>query len=304
MKRFSYLAVLMLLSSSAYAGSSFSFVVGGHQIHVEASRHCRSLSCVSAYEERRGRDRHDDSADAPVVAEVPARAPAPVPAPAAPVACQPPAQPVVSAPAPAPKPPAAVNSTDAIAPAPPATIQASRTPPVASAPPPLPVVKPTPAIVPSSPAAIRPSNAAAPANEKPADATRPAAKILKASDEVEANPADTPRGDWRIEGKNRSVRIEQCGGALCGYVLNTSSDGKEEPVLINMKPNGPSAWTGNIYSRDSGDTFYGKITMHGPNTLRVEACAWGRFFCSGKDWIRNAANPEITSSQASAPPRT
>ncbi|XSC45252.1 hypothetical protein ACF1BQ_003355 [Bradyrhizobium sp. RDT10] len=35
MKRFCFLAVLMALSSSAYAGRSISFSVGGHRVHVE-----------------------------------------------------------------------------------------------------------------------------------------------------------------------------------------------------------------------------------------------------------------------------
>ena len=28
------------------------------------------------------------------------------------------------------------------------------------------------------------------------------------------------------------------------------------------------------------------MTMKGEDTLRVEACAFGRFFCAGNDWTR------------------
>jgi hypothetical protein len=28
------------------------------------------------------------------------------------------------------------------------------------------------------------------------------------------------------------------------------------------------------------------MSMKGSNTLRVEACAFGRFYCSGNDWSR------------------
>ena len=38
MKRLCFLAVLMLLSSSAYAGDSISFTVGGHRVHIERSQ--------------------------------------------------------------------------------------------------------------------------------------------------------------------------------------------------------------------------------------------------------------------------
>ena len=80
MKRFFYLVVLMALSSSAHAGSSFSFVVGGHRIRIEAPRDCNSPSCVSVsipgiYETRGGRDRYDDIDDASDAA-APAKPPA------------------------------------------------------------------------------------------------------------------------------------------------------------------------------------------------------------------------------------
>ncbi len=65
-----------------------------------------------------------------------------------------------------------------------------------------------------------------------------------------------------------------------------------ETVLINMKPKTASEWSGNIYSRDSGSTYYATIAMQGPDSLRVEACALGRFFCSGNVWSRIAATPE------------
>jgi hypothetical protein len=47
MKRFFHFVALMLLGSSAQAGNSFSFVVGGHRIRIDAPRSCRSPSCVS-----------------------------------------------------------------------------------------------------------------------------------------------------------------------------------------------------------------------------------------------------------------
>ena len=82
MKRFCCLAALMLLSSSAYAGHSFSFMLGGHRVRIEAPRHCFSRSCVSVsipgiHESRRRRDSIDE------VEAAPASAPAPPPAPAA-----------------------------------------------------------------------------------------------------------------------------------------------------------------------------------------------------------------------------
>jgi uncharacterized protein (DUF2147 family) len=286
MQRFLALAVLMGLSSSAYAGNSFSFVIGGHRIRIEAPLHCSSLSCLSVsipglYQTRRDRDRYDDDTALPAkpIAPAPQQAP-PIVAPAV--------QPVASAPPPpAMVRPAAAAPQETIAPPQP-IVQPSRTP---DTPPPA-TASVTPPIVTS------------------ADPARPvpdaASQVLKVSHEVDDEPAVTPIGNWQTKREKESVRIEQCGGALCGYVLHRSSNAVGETVLINMKPKLAAEWSGTIYSRDSGNTYYATIAMKGPNSLRVEACALGRFFCSGTVWSRIAAPPEklVTSRQLSPGPRS
>jgi len=98
------------------------------------------------------------------------------------------------------------------------------------------------------------------------------------------------------------VRIETCGKALCGYVLDPNSDAIGESVLINMKPKSADVWSGNIYSRASGATYYATIAMKSANSLRVEACVLGRFFCSGNLWSRIVAKPrELITSRVPAP---
>jgi uncharacterized protein (DUF2147 family) len=89
-------------------------------------------------------------------------------------------------------------------------------------------------------------------------------------------------------------------------VLNTSSDDRGEAVLINMKPKTDKQWTGNVYSHCSGDTYYGTMDLKGPNTVRVEACALGRFYCSGNNWSRILARdqPMMSSRQTSLEPRS
>jgi uncharacterized protein (DUF2147 family) len=274
MKRLLSFAVLMLLSPSAYAGNSFSFVVGGHRIHIEAPSHCDSPSCVSVsipgIYQTHGRDRsHDDTpqvvapaAPSPALALAPAPVPVTQPAavrPAAPPVCQP-------------------------------------LPVAATLPPPAPL--PAPVTPP-----IKTSQA-----ETSIDTTRPApaatAPIVTVSHETDDDLADTPLGDWQTEGHTGSVRIEQCGRALCGYVLDPASNAKGEAVLIDMKPKDSSKdtskdfsqadasqWSGNIYSRDTGNTYYATIAMKGQNSLQVEACALGHFFCSGNRWSRIDVQP-------------
>jgi uncharacterized protein (DUF2147 family) len=259
-KSFGYLVALMALGSSAHAGESVSFVVAGHRIHIESSSHCNSPSCVSVsipgiYETRRRRSEDDDAT--PVA---PAKPPAPEPVlarPIAPPACKPSVEPIAA------PPPMAAPVTPS-------------SQPIAA--PPAAIVQPPQA----RPAALR-------AAELPAQKTAP--QLVQASHEVDDEPV-TPLGDWKTEAGKGTVRIEYCGRALCGYLLDSSSNAKAESVLINMKPKASSEWSGNVYSRDSGATYYGTMAMKGANSLRVEACALGRFFCTGNLWTRIGARPE------------
>jgi uncharacterized protein (DUF2147 family) len=274
MKRLCYLVALMAFSSSAHAGDSYSFVIGGHRVHIAASRHCFRPSCVSIsipgiYATRRKDDRYRDAA--PEVAPKP------------PAAAE-----QQAAPPPAIVPPVAPAPQQVAAPPPAPDIQPPKTPPTAA-----PVTPPT-----TPPIEI-------PTDRMPS-AVNVAPQLLKIAHEKQDDPAETPLGDWQTEGKTGSVRIQQCGRALCGYVLDPLSDAVGESVLINMKPKSAELWSGDVYSRDSGSSYYGTIAMKGPNSLRVEACVLGRFFCSGNVWSRIAAQPEnqVTSRQVSPPPKS
>jgi uncharacterized protein (DUF2147 family) len=169
----------------------------------------------------------------------------------------------------------------------------------------LPASSPAPSS--SSSTSTAPAPAAAPAQAAPQAAPQGAQQAApsdtKASQQASSGPADTPLGDWQTEGKGL-VRIEPCGRALCGYTVDTATNAKGETVLINMTPKGADQWTGTIVSRASGSTYYAKMSMKQPATLLVEACAVGRFFCSGNDWSRIVTEPQalITSRQIAARP--
>jgi Uncharacterized protein conserved in bacteria (DUF2147) len=284
-------AALMMIGSPVYAGESISFVISGHRVHIEAPRHCNSASCVSVsipgIYEKRGRDRSDDDDR---TATGSAAAAAPVQASVIPPAAKP-AQPVVCAPPPAPVRPIA-SAAPQVAP-PRLAQQAAMTPP--------PSPSPSPSPPPPSPSG---------SIVHPAEVARPAAdsvpRISRVSHEVDEQPDDTPVGDWETEGGKGMVRIEPCGQSLCGYVLNPSSKTKGETVLVDMKSKSASEWSGSIYSRASGNIYYGTIAMKGPNSLRVEACALGRFFCSGNLWSRADIKPQrmISDRGISSEPRS
>jgi uncharacterized protein (DUF2147 family) len=281
MKRLVWLVGLMALSSPACA-RDYSFVFRGHDIHIEAARHCRSLSCVSVLvgDRHNRRDRDDDE-----VATVRAPAPAAV-APPAPAQAQPLPAPVHTVPAAprAPIAPAVVTVQPAIQP-----VQAPVQ--VQPAPPPVqeePAPMPAPALA-SAPPAVAVQAPPAPL-PPPAKVEQLKPQLPARVEEADSDP-DTPVGDWQTEAKTNLVRIETCGTALCGFVLDAATLTKGETVLINMKPKNDTEWTGNISSRASGNSYYGTMTLKDGKTLRVEACALGSFFCSGNNWTRIEQKP-------------
>ena len=249
------LIALMAVAPAAQA-ASYSFSISGHRFHVEAPRNCRSASCVAISTDRGIRSTQDVE-----TTPVPPPAPTPVvlpPQPACPVAPVRPSQAsVVFAPS---------------APAPPAPVLAAATSqPVVL--PPAPRLEP-PRIAPPQTTSLDPPRVAAPvAAPKPVTITQ------------HSDDKPTPLGQWESAGAKGVVRIEPCGTALCGYAL-TEASSKGESVLVNMKPKSDGVWTGNIYSRSSGNTYYATMTLKTPGKLHVEACALGRFWCSRNDWAR------------------
>jgi len=297
MKRFGYLAVLMLLlSSSAHAGT-YSFTYHGHRVRVERPRHCFSTSCLSVsapgLHGTQDEDDVDDVAAAPDASKSPA--PSSSSSSSSSTSTAPAAAPAQAKPAAAP--PVAVPTQATTAPAVPPRAEFK----VLSVEKRLPAEKLTAERPAEKPAAEKPAAEKPPVTAQAAPEAAP--PPATATQEASSEPADTPLGDWQTEGNKGLVRIEPCGNALCGYTVDTATNAKGESVLINMKK-GASDWTGTIVSRASGSTYYAKMAIKQSNTLRVEACAVGRFFCSGNDWSRIVTKPQalITSRQTAAQP--
>ena len=142
--------------------------------------------------------------------------------------------------------------------------------PVAAAPAPATTI----AAAPSTTADVPPSApAAAPAAGAPAPQPAPVAAAPV------ADPT-SPIGIWATEENKGNVRVEPCGSNLCGYAVKTN-----EKILISMKPQG-SKWAGQIHDPDSNRNYDSTIAMKGPNTMRVQGCAFGGMFCGGQTWKR------------------
>ncbi|MBC9883037.1 DUF2147 domain-containing protein [Bradyrhizobium sp. INPA01-394B] len=247
--------------------ASYTFTIGGHRFHVEAARNCRSTSCVSVS------SRTSWTTDAVGTTSAPPPAPVvQVPQPVYPIAPVRPAQATIVAP------PALV-------------LAATTSQPAAPPAPQLETLSPTPPRLELS--RLDPPKTLAPPPPEPPVANpdprlQPAANVAPRSDDEQAY---LPLGEWESDGAKGTVRIERCGPALCGFAL-TETSARGESVLVNMKPKAHDVWTGSIYSRSSGNTYYATMRLKSRRTLYVEACALGRFWCSGNDWTRIEARPD------------
>jgi uncharacterized protein (DUF2147 family) len=276
------MAVVVLASSAAQA--QYQFEYGGKTIRIDPDRGTIQIPGVydntgkkskrakgdtdSSRNKPASQDANQQPATPPAPADAAAAPPPPAPAPAAPPA---PAA-ATASPAPAAEPPTTTTANNAPADTPAAT----QRPPAPPAPAPLPPLQQD-VTTPRAPAPPPPPTVAAvppPAPSPPAQTQAP-------------QPADpnSPVGVWLTEEKEGKVRIQPCGANLCGYAVDAKSNANGEQVLINMKP-GQAKWSGRILDPNTGSTYDSTIALKGPDTLRVQGCAFGGMFCGGQTWTR------------------
>ena len=279
MRRLFAIAVFLMASSAAQA--QYTFEYGGKTIRIDPDRGTVSIPGVFDNTGRRNKRAGSDKdktrkqtpeqarsePQAPAVA--PARAPAPAPAPMTAEPAAPPPALAKAPPDPAPartssEPPPAAANVGPAEPSPPAQSSvAAPTPPIQPDDPP--AAAPAPPVIATAPATSPATTAAAPAS---------------------APKPNSPLGLWLTEEKEGRIRIEQCGSNLCGYSVDPKSNQNGEQVLINMKAGKDSKWSGRIVDPNTGSTYDSTIALKGPDTLRVQGCAFGGMFCGGQTWSR------------------
>jgi uncharacterized protein (DUF2147 family) len=261
------LAVAAFVLASSAAQAQYTFEYGGRTIRIDPDRGTVSIPGVYDNSGRRSKrargDQDSTRKQSPEQAKIDPQAPAASPAPTEPA----PAPAPVPAPAPATASPAPSTATATAAPS---SDTITSTQPAASTPAPQIQQDVAPAPRPAPPPVVATAPAAAPV---PAPAPAPQA-------------ANSPLGVWLTEEKEGKVRIEQCGANLCGYSVDSKSNQNAEQVLINMKPGKDAKWSGRILDPKSGSTYDSAIALKGPDTLRVQGCAFGGMFCGGQTWSR------------------
>jgi uncharacterized protein (DUF2147 family) len=116
-------------------------------------------------------------------------------------------------------------------------------------------------------------------------------------------------GTWLTEGGTATVRLANCGDAVCGTIIalkqpndpetgkpqtdrnNANAGLRNRPILglqivLGMKPSGGAKWTGKVYNAEDGETYTGNITLQSQNALKLEGCILGGMICQGQTWTR------------------
>ena len=116
-------------------------------------------------------------------------------------------------------------------------------------------------------------------------------------------PADSEKGRGKI-------RIENCGGAICGKLVwlekpidpktnkpkldeNNVDASKQSrpllgiPIVLDMKPAGDGKWEGHVYNSRDGQTYSGSFTMTNADTAELKGCVMGGLICKGETWTRS-----------------
>jgi uncharacterized protein (DUF2147 family) len=254
MKELLALAAFLLASTAAQA--QYSFEYGGRTIRIDPDRGTVSIPGVYDNTGRRTKRSHTDQDSDRTRKQTPQQAKVDPQAPAA--------EPAATEQTPANTQPAPSTATATVAP----TDTAASTQ--------------APAAQPAAPAPQDAAPAAKPAAPEVVATTAPAPKPPVPA----VQQANSPLGVWLTEEKEGKVRIEQCGANLCGYSVDSKSNQNGEQVLINMKPGKDSRWSGRILDPNSGSTYDSTIALKGPDTLRVQGCAFGGMFCGGQTWSR------------------
>jgi len=116
----------------------------------------------------------------------------------------------------------------------------------------------------------------------------------------------SPIGLWLAK-DGAKIRISPCGRNLCGFIVqsnpqidpatgrpptdkNNTDPAKRNralvgvEILISMRQDGPTKWSGHLYNDDDGKTYSGNLIELGPSSIRIEGCSLG--ICGGDNLTR------------------
>jgi uncharacterized protein (DUF2147 family) len=105
-------------------------------------------------------------------------------------------------------------------------------------------------------------------------------------------------GVWRNPKNTVHVRIQPCGGNVCGTVAWASAEARDgarragTPNLVGaqlfreFRRQDDSRWSGRVFVPDMNRTFSGSVSLQSRDAVVVRGCLIGRFLCKSQTWVR------------------
>jgi uncharacterized protein (DUF2147 family) len=117
---------------------------------------------------------------------------------------------------------------------------------------------------------------------------------------VAGSPPDVApiASEWRNPGNSVHVRIDRCGGAVCGTITWASDKaiadarrgGTDQLIgtrlFRDLKPSGPGKWSGKVFVPDIRQTFSGTIEFQDGNKMVGKGCVLFGIICKAQTWSR------------------
>lgn len=116
---------------------------------------------------------------------------------------------------------------------------------------------------------------------------------------VAGSPPDAPLAtEWRNPSNSVHVRIDNCGGAVCGTITWASdkaiADAKRggtdqligTRLFRDLKPAGAGKWSGKVFVPDIRQTFSGTIQFQDGDKMVGKGCVLFGIICKSQTWSR------------------
>ena len=113
------------------------------------------------------------------------------------------------------------------------------------------------------------------------------------------SPPEAPiASEWRNPSNSVHVRIDPCGGAICGTVTWASDKAIADArrggtgqligtrLFRDLKPSGNGKWSGKVFVPDIRQTFSGTIQFQGGDKMVGKGCVLFGIVCKSQTWSR------------------
>lgn len=102
--------------------------------------------------------------------------------------------------------------------------------------------------------------------------------------------AADPYGVWRRPEDGTTFTFLRCGAGLCVKVKSVTDPADRKyigaMVFSGATRIGPNVWEGRVKNLEDGQTYMGKITLNGANSVTLDGCVLGGAICKGETWTR------------------